>query len=382
MISTTVLPLLSAGSYVTGWSLFGFIITAAILIFLNGAYVAYEFAVLTAKKQELEAGPQTRSVTAALDSLSDLSMQLAGAQLGITIVSLGLGYVAEPAFESIIGPIAGRFLSEDVTSVVSFVSALSIVVFLHLVFGEMVPKNVALAAPNATLRWLVLPYRAYLWLFRPIATFLNAIANMGCRAVGVEPRDEIVAIHSVTELLDIVSTSSQEGAIESDSAELLHGALNFSQRLVGEIAVPISELTSVRFGATPAMLERVVASSGQIRIPVLGPTKDHRLVGYFNGRDLLRIERSDRFAPMPKSLLRPVIAVSHDRSLIEVLRTLRSNRRPFAVVMGKGTEPVGMVAVEEIVEALLPSPGLQQPGEAGEEVAEVSADVAGPRAEF
>ncbi len=357
MTAVTV-PLLSSEAHVTGWALAGFLIAATVLIFLNGAFVAYEFAVLAAKRQELEAGKKGRVRDAALGSLSDLSMQLAGAQLGITIVSLGLGYVAEPAFESIIGPLAERFFSEEVTSIVSLVSALSIVIFLHLVFGEMVPKNLALVAPNATLRWLVLPYRAYLWLFRPLATLLNSIANLGCRAVGVEPRDEIVAVRSVTELLDIVSTSSEEGTIESDSAELLHGALNFSQRMIGEIAVPISELTSVRFGATPAMLERVVASSGQIRIPVLGPTKQHQLVGYFNARDLLHIDRSDRIAPMPKRFLRPVIAVPHDRSLIEVLRTLRSRRRPFAVVIKDRSQLVGMVSVEEVVEALLPDSDL------------------------
>ena len=355
---------LSSESFVTGWALAGYLVVAFVLIILNGAYVAYEFAVLATRRQELAEAGDTRTTRAALDSLSDLSMQLAGAQLGITIVSLGLGYVAEPAFESILGPLTEQFLSEDMSSVVSFAAALLIVVFLHLVFGEMVPKNLALAAPTATLRFLVLPYRAYLWLFRPLALFLNSIANVGCRLLGVEPRDELIAVHSVAELVDIVSVSSREGSIESDSAELLQGALTFAERTISEIAVPISELTSVRLGATPALLEQVVASSGQARIPVIGPQQNLQLVGYFNARDLVNVDRQDRTAPMPVSLLRRIIVVPGDRSLVDVLRVLRSRRRPFAVVVD-GTNLVGVVSVEEIVEALLPGDSATDLADAG-----------------
>ena len=346
--------MVAASSHLSGSALVWSLVVAAVLILLNGMFVAYEFAILAARRSEFDADSEKRTIKASLLSLSDLSMQLAGAQLGITMVSLGLGFVGEPAFESIIEPIIGRAIPSEVSVVISIVLSLAIVVFLHLVIGEMVPKNMALAAPNATLRWLVLPYRMYLWLFRPLALLLNGLANAGCRVVGVVPRDELIAVHSISELSAIVSRSSQEGAIEVERAELLRGALSFSERSVGEVAVPIAELQTVRYGATPAQVERVVAASGQGRIPVVGPP-GQQLVGYINARDLVMASSPERTAPVPKSALRRILVVPAHSSLVETLRIMRRNRLQLAVVVDQDSDPVGLVSVEDIIQALLPA---------------------------
>ncbi len=334
------------------WSL----AVGVVLLVLNAIYVAYEFALLAAKRSAFEAGAENgeRIATASLDSLSDLSNHLAGSQLGITMATLGLGNIGEPAVASLFERAFGDTFSPAVTGTVSFVCAISITVFLHLVLAEMVPKNIAIARPEQTVRWLVLPYRVYLAIFRPFVRFLNALGNAGCRAVGIEPRDEITASHSTAELASIVRLASEEGGIETDSAELLQGALAFAERPVGEVARPIESLATIRFGATAAVAERVVTESGETRVPIVSGTGgdgEISLVGYLHVMELLKIPAADRHRPIPASMTRQMAVVRADRPLIEVLRIMRLLRRQLAVV-ASDDGPQGLISVEEVVEAL------------------------------
>lgn len=327
------------------------------LIVLNGFFVGYEFAVVAARRAAFEEGGEGdgRIASAARASLSDLNMQLAGAQLGITIASLALGRVGEPALESIFEAVLGQRLDEDVARVLSFATALAIFTSLHLIFGEMVPKNIALAAPEATLRWLVVPYRMYLFLFRPVVSVLNSVANGLCRMVGIEPRDEIISVHTASELASIVSHSEQGGAIEAEDAELLQGALHFAQRPVSDIATPVEDHDSVALGATAVQLERLVAQTGSRRILVRSPD-DSEPVGYIHARDLLAVSPENRPDPVPPAIVRQMAVVPGDRSLIDVLRMLRRAGRQLAVVQ-LGQDRLGVVSMEEVVRALVePAP--------------------------
>jgi CBS domain containing-hemolysin-like protein len=335
---------------------------AAVLIALNAVYVAYEFAILAAKRSTFESPRYagTRTARGVLASMSDLSMQLAGAQLGITMASLGLGYVAEPAFEIVIEAILGTTFSPEVTRAIGIAVSLSIVVFLHLVVGEMVPKNIALVAPDATVRWLVLPYRAYLRVFRPFIVMLNAMANGGARLVGVEPRDELVSVHTVSELQAIISLSREEGAIEADDAQMLTGALEFAKRPIAEIAASPADWQTLPLGATVAQAERIVAASGQERVPIVQPWRSSsgapRFIGYVHARDLLGVEDARRSLPLPTDLVRAMLIVQAEQPLAEVLRRLRRARRQLALVEDKDGGAVGIVSVEGVARALLRSP--------------------------
>ena len=302
----------------------------------------------------------TRTGRAVLASMSDLSMQLAGAQLGITMASLALGYVAEPAFEVVIEAILGTTFSPEVTRAIGIAISLSIVVFLHLVIGEMAPKNIALAAPDATMRWLALPYRLYLAVFRPLIVLLNAAANAGVRLVGVEPRDELVSVHTVSELQAIISLSGQKGVIEADDAQLLTGALDFAQRPVSEIAAPPDEWQTLSLGATVAQAERLVASTRQERIPIVRPgaasSGRPTFLGYVHARDLLGLEVTRRSSPLPTDLVRAMLIIPADLPLAEVLRRLERAGRQLALVVNAAGEAVGIVSVEGVVRALLLTP--------------------------
>ncbi len=354
----------------SGTLIFWALVASIGLVILNGFYVAYEFALLAAKRSSFEAEQDSRGTfvnASARASMSDLSMQLAGAQLGITLASLALGRIGEPAFEALIEPVIGSQLSHDVAVGVAFTTSLVVFTFLHLVFGEMVPKNVALAAPDATLRWLVIPYRMYLFVFRPIVQLLNWISNLGVRVFGIEPRDELLAVHTPSELAAIVAHSREGGAIEADDAEMLHGAIDFARRTVSEIAEPIADLASIHLGSSAIQLEQVVAESGKDRILVFDPTRSVEPIGYLHVRVLLGIENGQRAAPIPGSFVRKMAVVDGDRSLIETLRLLRRVRRQLAVVhlsndpsddaaTGDVQPKLAIVSVEEVVRALLRDP--------------------------
>ncbi len=329
------------------------LVASVFLIVLNGFYVAFEFAVVAARRSAFEEGGERdgRIASAARASLSDLNLQLAGAQLGITIASLALGRVGEPALESIFEAVLGQRLDEDVARVLSFATALAIFTSLHLIFGEMVPKNIALAAPEETLRWLVVPYRMYLFLFRPLVGVLNAVANGLCRLVGIEPKDEIISVHTASELASIVSHSEQGGAIEADDAEMLQGALHFAQRPVSDIATPVEDHHSVVLGATAVQLERLVARTGSRRILVCS-SEGGEPVGYIHARDLLTIGPERRLDPVPAAIVRQMALVRGDRSLIDVLRMLRRVGRHLAVVR-LDEDRLGVVSTEEVVRVLV-----------------------------
>lgn len=346
--------MLATEEALAGSALAWYVAAAIVLIALNAFYVAYEFAILAAKRSTFLSAPRAdkRSSTAALASMSDLSMQLAGAQLGITMATLALGYVGEPAFEAMFEAALGSTLSPDITRGISIAASLSIVVFLHLVLGEMVPKNLALAAPDATLRWLVLPYGVFLFLFRPFIVVLNGMANIGCRVIGVQPRDELVAVHSASELAAIVTHSRALGSIEHHDADLLSGALHFAQTQVGEVATPVAEVKALGQGATAADAEDLAAETSLERLPITGTDSEWPLIGYVHARDLFALDADQRLLPLPPDLIRTMAIVESDRSLVEVLEALRRAKRQLALVTANG-RTVGIISVEEVVRALL-----------------------------
>ena len=171
-----------------------------VMLLANGFFVAVEFALITSRRTKLEplAGDGGMRARLALRASHELSVELAGAQLGVTMTSLGLGFVSEPVisalFERLFG--VGHTLPSGLTHTLGLLLGLLLVSVLHMVIGEMVPKNVAIADPERTLMWLALPDRTYQLVFRPIVRGLNGLANLGVRAFGVEPRDELETVHS------------------------------------------------------------------------------------------------------------------------------------------------------------------------------------------
>lgn len=334
------------------------LVAGVALLAANAFFVAVEFAVIASRRSRLEplAADGSRRATAALDAVRNLSFQLSGAQLGITMASLGLGAVAEPAVASLIEPVieAVADVSEAVLHTISFIVALAVVVFLHMVLGEMVPKNLGIAEPERTLLWLAIPNRWYLRLFGPVVVALNWLGNLGVRALGLEPRDELASGQTVEELRAIVAASHEEGLIEAEQSQLLDAALHFGEREVADIVVPIEAVGVVDRDATLAEVEAAVDAHGHTRLPVVEASIEHT-AGFVHVKDVLAQPAAHRAERLPGALIRPVVEVVGHHTLESVLRSMRRHRVHVALVRrGHRRGPVlGIVTLEDVVEALV-----------------------------
>ncbi|MEJ5256471.1 MAG: CNNM domain-containing protein, partial [Acidimicrobiales bacterium] len=236
------------------WS---FLVAVALLL-ANGFFVAVEFAVVGSRRTRLEelAAAGDRRAARGLAALGDLNRELGGAQLGITMASLGLGIVAEPALAHLFASLFERLgASEALAHPIALGVALVIVVFLHLLVGEMVPKNVAIIDPERTLLRLVSLDRAYLFVFGPLVALLTAIANAGLRLLGVTARRELAVAHTAEDLAVMLATSREEGLIEDFAADLLAGVLDFGGRDAAAVMVPREQIAYIGIGTTAAEAE-------------------------------------------------------------------------------------------------------------------------------
>jgi CBS domain containing-hemolysin-like protein len=329
---------------------------ALVLLLLNGFFVGAEFALIAARRSKIEqlAEEGSKRATVALRSVKELSLMLAGAQLGITMASLGLGAVAEPAIAHLIegGLDSVIHLSPAVLHGVSFVLALTIVIFFHMVIGEMAPKNIAIAEPEKTALWLAAPFRFYTTLFRPFIWFLNVLANVGVRAFGVEPRDEIENIHSSSEIGLLISESARGGVIDKFEHRLLSGAIAFSERDAASVMVPRTDLIAIPHIATPNEVEQLVLESGHSRFPIFVKNLD-TIIGFFHARDLLNITDEDRDRPLPRKFMRKMLVVPESLKLHPLLFQMRGNRQHFALVLDEHGGTAGIVTLEDLLEELV-----------------------------
>jgi CBS domain containing-hemolysin-like protein len=325
------------------------------LLLANGFFVAAEFALIAARPSKLEqlANEGDRRARVAVASVKEVSFMLAGTQLGITMASLGLGYVAEPSIGHLLeraGSSAG--VPEPVVHTLSVVLALTIVVFLHMVVGEMAPKNLAIADPERAALRIAVPFRLYANFFRPFINVLNSVATAGLRLMGVEPKDELLSAHSAQEIGYMISESAKGGLLKPIEHRLLSGAVNFRQRDAASVMVPRTELVAIPITVTPAEIESITLSSGHSRLPVYEQDLDH-IVGFFHTKDLLKIEPSAVDRPLALSLVRRMLVVPESRKLHPLMRDMRRERNHFALVLDEHGGTAGVVTLEDLLEELV-----------------------------
>lgn len=334
----------------------GFLIAAVALLVANAFFVAVEFALLASRATRLEpmAEGDDKRAAVALEAVRDLQPQLAGAQLGITMASLGLGYVAEPAVADVLESAIEAVIEipSGLLHTISFIVALSIVVILHMVLGEMVPKNIAIAAPERSARLLAPLHRAYVSLLQPVVWSLTAISNGIVRLLGFEPVDELNTALTVNEFHILLDDAVEEGKLEGMEHDLLAGALDFRARTAGSIMVPASSLVSVPRSTSVTMIEQLVADSGHSRIPLtaVGPGD---VIGFVHSKDLLQFGPEERHDPVPLEMVRRMLIVPPDQSVRDLMRSMRRLRQHMALVQLQGGELLGMVTLEDVLEALV-----------------------------
>lgn len=334
----------------------GLLLFAIVLLVANGLFVGLEFSLIASRKTRLEQLAESGRLSArfALDAASDLPMQLASVQLGVTMCSLGLGAVSEAAvaeglksaFE-LIGSIP-----ESVVDTLALVIALVIILFLHTVIGEMVPRYVSLADPERVLLALAIPSRMFVFVFRPLIRVIRWLGNGGTRLLGFEPRSDMATVHNAEEISSMLAASREEGLIEETAHDLLSGALDFGDRPVREVSVPRERITWVRRDATVAAAEERIVASGHSRLLVAGRDLDD-IVGFVHAKDLLTVPAGARDRPLPLSRIRRVLILPEDRALDEVLVVMRRSRTHVAVVVDAERRVTGLATLEDVLEQLV-----------------------------
>jgi CBS domain containing-hemolysin-like protein len=331
------------------------IVLSVFLLVANGFFVAMEFALIAVRRSHLEAMARDgdRRAAIALSSVKELSVMLAGAQLGITMASLGLGAIAEPAIAHLLeGPLHAIHVPEEFIHTVAFLIGLTIVVFLHMVIGEMAPKNIAIARPEGSALWMAIPIRIYAFIFRPFIVSLNAMANGILRLAGVEPKDELESAHSADEIGLMVQEAARGGVIQEFESRLLSGAAEFGDKDAADAMVPRTEMTALPLDITPAEIESKVIETGHTRFPIYIETAD-RVVGFFHSKDLLKVPDSQRQRRIPRRLIRPLLVVPETRKLEALLFDMKRERRHFALVIDEHGGTSGIVTLEDILEEIV-----------------------------
>ena len=335
----------------------GALVASVALLVGNAFFVAVEFALVASRRTTLAAMAEdgNRAAARALGSLRDLSRQLAGAQLGITICSLLLGHLAEPAIahglESLLHDRVE--VSEGVARTIGFALGLSIVVFLHMVLGEMVPKRIAIADPERTVLPLEWANRLYLRVFGPVITVLNAIANGVIRLLGAEPADEIADSHTSDELADMVSASREEGLIPDVQDRILRGALAIGESPISPVVVPRERIGFVPRAATTVDAEQEVLRTGHSRLLVVGEGGLDDVLGFLHAKDLLTVPAAQREAPLPLGRIRRLPIVHEGTIVDDVLLALQKARVHLALVSDDAGRTVGIVSLEDVLEELV-----------------------------
>ncbi|MEX1908029.1 CNNM domain-containing protein [Janibacter sp. Y6] len=319
-----------------------------LLIVLSAFFVAAEFALLAVKRHRLQdnAG-SSRSARAALRSFDELTVLLAGCQLGITAAALGLGAVTKPALDYALTPVFESWgLPAWLAGTLGFVLALLVVTFLHLVIGEMAPKSWAIAHPETAATALALPMRGFMFVTRPLLVALNEAANWCLRRVGVEPQDSPHSGQSAADLRQLVEHSAGAGTLDEDRSRQLTSALELETLTVGDLVREGARATAVTTEQDVAAVRAATVTSGHLRVLV---RSGGRVVGVVHVRDTM-LEPDDRPAG---EVMRPVLHLDAGTAPHEALTTMRDTRSHLAVVERDGV-PVGVVTLTDIVQRLFP----------------------------
>ncbi|MDN0200269.1 hemolysin family protein [Streptomyces sp. S.PNR 29] len=318
---------------------------------VNAFFVGAEFALISVRRSQIEpyAEQGDRRAKSVLWGLEHVSALMAAAQLGITLCTLVLGVVAEPAIAHLLEPVFHAVgVPTGAGHAVSFVIALTLATYLHMLLGEMVPKNVALAEPVRSALLLGPPLVTLSRALRPVIFTVNAFANAVLRLLRVEAKNEVSATFSDRELAEIVKDASEAGLIDDRATERLHDALELGRRPVRDVVLPLEKVVYARVGVTPEQLEHLSAESGFSRFPVVD--EGRRIVGYLHVKDAL--DASPRDLPFRLRDMRSIARVRESTPLDDVLTALRGSRTHLAAVLGTDGRLAGLVTMEDVLREL------------------------------
>jgi CBS domain containing-hemolysin-like protein len=330
------------------------VLVGLLLLAANAFFVGAEFALISVRRTQIEprvaAGSRAARIT--LRAMENVTLVMAGAQFGITACSLGLGAIGEPAVAHLLEPgLHALGVTDDLLHPIAFAVALSVVVYLHVVLGEMVPKNIALAGATRAALVLGPPMMVVVTVLKPVVVALNAIANGVLRLIRIEPRDEVSSSFTRDEVAAMVDESRHEGLIDPDEYNRLAGALGFTERTVDTVLLPGDTLVTVPHRATVDDIEAICAETGYSRFPLA--SADGSLDGYLHIKDVLEADPTVEDHPIDDKWVRPFATVrAHDR-LHDALAALQRRGAHMGRVVAEDGSLIGIITLEDVLEELV-----------------------------
>jgi CBS domain containing-hemolysin-like protein len=330
---------------------------ALLLVLGNGFFVGAEFALVSVRRSQIEplaaeGSPRARRARGVLTGLENLPQMMAAAQFGITVCSLTLGAVAEPTLAHLLEPAFHAVrLPEALLHPLAYVIALGLVSFGHLVVGEMVPKNLAMAAPERTALWLSPALVAFARLCRPVTATLGSCARLILKLFHVEPKDEVEAVFTTQQLTDLVADSRQAGLLDHAEQERLADALELGTRPLTDVLLARKSLVTVGPGVTPRQVEELTVRTGYSRFPICAP--GGAFMGYLHVKDVLELVDEEYERAVPQHLWRPMTTLRAELPLDDALGAMRAAASHLAAVADANGRVLGLAALEDVLEMLV-----------------------------
>ncbi|MEU0093807.1 hemolysin family protein [Kribbella sp. NPDC006257] len=328
------------------------LLISLLLLVLNGFFVAAEFALVASKRHRLEqfAAEGRRSARAALAGVSELSLMLAGAQLGITLCTLGLGSLSEPAVAHLLHPLFELIhIPEGVGEVIALIIAVGGIGLLHVLLGEMAPKSWAISDPERSALLLAMPFRAFTYVFRPLLVVLNTLANACVRLLKVTPQNELANAHGPDELRLLIESSAEHGTLAAAEHDLLTAMLALQNTTVEQVMTPTSQLSTVQSTAAAREVELASLREGHSRLAVCSGVT---ICGIVHVRDAVRATTGGGHTLRASDLMTEPLRLPAETPVAAAIRVMREERSQLAVVQ-RGSEPVGVVALEDLLEEVI-----------------------------
>ena len=369
-----IVPLLAdEGSW--GWNVAG-LVAVPLLVTLNGFFVAAEFALVAVRRTRVEelVGQGVRRAKAVQHAITHLDRSIAATQLGITLASLALGWVGEPALAILVEPVVTAVVPSDwagtATHSVAFAIAFALVTFMHVVFGELIPKTMALQTPDSTSLWVAAPLLVFIRLTRPLILVMNGTGNVILRWGGYRTGETEALVHSVEELDLLVADTQEAGLLTPRQADVVHKVFRLATRKVAECMVPRDRMAALELRTPPAQVLETVRRGAHTRMPVYDGDPDN-VVGVVNTKDLFYLF-SLKGAVVLADALYPPLFLKPDESVEVALELFRRSRRHLAVVRDEAGKVHGVITLEDVLEQIVgaiedehdrPVPKLKLPAE-------------------
>jgi putative hemolysin len=332
------------------------LVAVPVLVVVNGLFVAAEFALVALRKTRVEelVNQGVKGAKSVHDATERLDRSIAATQLGVTFSSLGLGWVAEPTLALLVQPLFSWLPGHWSTAAIhsfAVILAFLIITFLHVVFGELVPKNIALQMPDRTALWLARPLVGFARLTRPLTLLMGGTANFVVRLFGFSPTHGEDMIHSVEELHLLIEDTEEAGILDADQAEFVQNVFRLSDKTVGACMAPLEKMATLELNAPPEKVLEAVRQGAHTRMPVYEGNLDN-IVGVVNTKDLFYLF-SLRGIVVLEDAMYPPLFLKPDQDLATALRLFKQSRKPMALVRDDDGKVRGLITLEDIIEEIV-----------------------------